>query len=361
MKNGQLLQKGGLRQYVLSIGLVALVSLAGGWVSDLAGYRVVAFMLLATVSLLAMFLDIVPVLLAAAVSALTWNFFFIPPRFTFHIGSAEDILLFLMYFLISLINAVLTFKIRQVEKQAREKEEKEKTIRLYNTLLNSLSHELRTPIAALIGASDNLLAGNQQLTEKDKRELAAEISSASLRLNQQVENLLNMSRLESGSIMPKKDWCEIGEIVGAAVRKTENNLGGHPVRIDIAENLPLFRLDFGLTVEVLVNLLNNAAFYTPPGTPVTIVARCDEDETLDLVVFDEGPGFPKGETEKVFGKFYRLSDTRPGGTGLGLSIVKGFVEAQGGSVTLENLATGGACFRMRIPAETSYLNALKNE
>ena len=130
-----------------------------------------------------------------------------------------------MYFVIALVNAVLTFKIRQIEKAARQKEEKAHTVKLYNTFLNSLSHELRTPIAAIIGATDNLQNNSAQLSPQNKNELVTEISKASFRLNQQVENLLNMSRLESGFIQPKKDWCDINELIYDAVKIVdENNL-----------------------------------------------------------------------------------------------------------------------------------------
>ena len=126
----------------------------------------------------------------------------------------------IMYFLIALINAALTYKIRQVEKASRKKEEKANTVKLYDTLLNSLSHELRTPIATIIAATDNLQS-NDKLTTENKEQLVTEIAKASFRLNQQVENLLNMSRLESGFIKPKKDWCDINEIVYSTVKKIE--------------------------------------------------------------------------------------------------------------------------------------------
>ena len=133
-----------------------IVSIACFLFVDLVGYRVVALVLLVTVSLLAMLFEISPVLIAAVLSALIWNFFFIPPIFTFHVDHAEDLLMFLMYFLVAMVNAVLTFKIREAETIARDKEEKENALRHYNVLLNSLSHELRTPIATIIGAVDTL-------------------------------------------------------------------------------------------------------------------------------------------------------------------------------------------------------------
>ncbi|HEY6063303.1 MAG TPA: DUF4118 domain-containing protein, partial [Chitinophagaceae bacterium] len=203
----QLSKSSKLKQFFIGIGLVLFISAACYFFSDSLGYKVVAFILLLTVSLIATVFDILPVLITALLSALVWNFFFIPPRFTFRISSAEDGFLFLMYFVIAFINAVLTNRIRKIEKQAMEKEEKANTVKLYNTLLNSLSHELKTPIATIIGATDNLLAGPSKLSDENRNELVAGISVAALRLNQQVENLLSMSRLESGFVQIKKDWC----------------------------------------------------------------------------------------------------------------------------------------------------------
>ena len=163
MKDFLLKRHGRNKQYLFSIGIIVLVSSICFGFSDLVGYRVVALILLFTVSLLAITFDILPVLLAAALSAFIWNFFFIPPRFTIHVYTTEDTILLIMYFFIAMINAVLTYKIRQVEKVSRLKEERANSVKLYNTILNSLSHELRTPIAAIIGATDNLQA-NDHLT-----------------------------------------------------------------------------------------------------------------------------------------------------------------------------------------------------
>src|SRR6187549_258434 len=167
------------RQYLFSIIITVLVSAICFGLSGLIGYRVVALVLLFTVSLLAITFDILPVLLAAALSAFIWNFFFIPPRFTIHVYTTEDTILLIMYFFIAMINAVLTYKIRQVEKVSRLKEERANSVKLYNTILNSLSHELRTPIAAIIGATDNLLNDDLRLTQNNKYELLTEISKAS--------------------------------------------------------------------------------------------------------------------------------------------------------------------------------------
>jgi two-component system sensor histidine kinase KdpD len=360
-------------QYLFSILLVIAVAAAGSLVADIVGYRVVALMLLVTVSVLAIFCDIVPVLLSAVLSALVWDFFFIPPRYTLSVGNTEDTLMLLMYFIIALVNAVLTNRIKKIEKDVLQKEEKEKTIRLYNTLLNSLSHELRTPISTIIGASDNLLVNTDKLSDENRKELVGEISKASLRLNQQVENLLNMSRLESGFIQPKRDWCDVNELVYSVVNKLEGNLNNHLVKISVADDLPLFKLDFGLIEQVLYNILSNAVLYTPGGTNILVDAHSRDyilkgeggEETvasrLIIIITDQGKGFPEDEIGKVFDKFYRLQNSKRGGTGLGLSIAKGFTEAHNGTIRLQNCPGGGAEFCIEIPAETSYINALKNE
>jgi two-component system, OmpR family, sensor histidine kinase KdpD len=316
--------------------------------------------LLVTLSLLALFFDILPILISALLSALIWNYFFIPPRFTFHVHTAEDFFLLIMYFFIAMVHAVFTYKIRQLQKEARKKEEKASTLKLYNTLLNSLSHELRTPIATIIGASDNLLMNAARLTEENKTNLVTEISIASLRLNQQVENLLNMSRLESGFIQPKKDWCDVNEFIYAAIKRVEDNCDEHIININVKENLPLFKLDSGLMEQVLYNLVNNAVIYTPSSSTITINGDCINNNCV-ITVEDNGKGFPPGEREKVFEKFYRLKYSKTGGTGLGLSIAKGFVEAHNGIIFLENVASGGAKFTITIPTETSYIKDMKNE
>jgi len=207
------------KQHFISIALVLFVSIACFLFSGIIGYRVVALILLVTVSLLAMLFDILPVMIAAVLSAIIWNVFFIPPLFTLHIENAEDLLMFSMYFLVALVNAVLSFKIRQAETNSRDKEEKENSIKLYNTLLNSLSHEMRTPLSTIIGSVDTLRENNRNLSHENRDELLNQIDIASCRLNRQVENLLNMNRLESGMLQVKMDWCDVNELIFQVIQK----------------------------------------------------------------------------------------------------------------------------------------------
>jgi two-component system sensor histidine kinase KdpD len=162
-----------------------------------------------------------------------------------------------------------------------------------------------------------------------------------------------MSRLESGVIQPKKDWCDVNELVCDVIQRLNAELKNHTVKIDINEDLPLFKMDYGLMEQVLYNLVNNATQYTPPQSRILISADC-RDEMLVLAIEDNGNGFADEETVKVFEKFYRVKNSPPGGTGLGLSIVKGFVEAHNGSVDLIKGLSGGARFLVKIPAEKIF-------
>ena len=346
-------------QYATSILSILGIAFLCFLALDFIGYKAVALVLLVMVSILAMLFDIWPVLIAALLSALILNFFFIPPKFTFHIQATEDILMFIMYFLVSMVNAVLTNKIRIQEKKVRDKEDKEKTIRLYNTLLNSLSHELKTPISTIIGATDALKEKEVSLSPQTKSTLINEIEKAGNRLNRQVENLLNMSRLESGMLKVNKDWCDINELIHMVIQKMDPEARKR-IKYNAGSPLPLFKLDTGLMEQVVYTILHNAILHSPSDRQVNVTVTSSDDKCL-ITIADQGPGIPELEMANIFDKFYRLPDTRTGGTGLGLSIAKGFTEAHGGTIRVENQKEGGAQFTISIPTETSFLNYIKHE
>lgn len=342
-------------QFLYSIAGVISVSAICFSMASFLGYRMVALVLLLTVSVIAILFDVLPVLLSALLSAFIWDFFFIPPRYTLRVDNEEDLIFLVMYFVIALINAVLTFKIREVEKASRLKEERANSVKLYNTVLNSLSHELRTPIAAIIAATDNLQINNN-LSPENKDQLINEISKASLRLNQQVENLLNISRLESGHIKPKNDWCDIVELVYEVVKRTEENNPDRKININMKQDIPFCSLDKGMLEQVLYNLLSNAAIHTEANCRIDITAGFHAD-LLEVIIEDDGKGFNDSERKKVFQKFSREKKSGNKGSGLGLSIVKGFSEAIGGTVVLEKSNYGGAKFTLTVPVKTSYAKA----
>ena len=345
------------KQYMLSVAVIVMAAAVCFLFSDVMGYRVAALVLLVTVSLLAMIFDVLPVLFSAALSALIWDFFFIPPRFTIHVNTTEDTILLLMYFVIALVNAVLSYKIRQIEKEARLKEEKANSVKLYNTILNSLSHELRTPIAAIIGATDNLQTNNY-LTKENREQLITEISKGAFRLNQQVENLLNISRLESGHIQPKNDWCDIEELIYQVVQSVEENNKFRKIKISVKPGLPFCSIDKGMLEQILYNLLNNAAIHTPADCSIAISAVCHAD-ILQIIIEDSGNAFIDAEAKDILNKFSRDSKSKTAGSGLGLSIVKGFTEALEGNVELEKSMLGGAKFTVSFPVRSNRFETIK--
>lgn len=220
--------------------------------------------------------------------------------------------------------------------------------RLYKTLFSSISHELRTPIATIMGASENLLSATHSQMSQSVREHYAEIHTASERLNRLVANLLDMTRLESGMIQPRLDWCDLGDLLHAVSKGLEQELADHPLTVNIPDDMPLVMLDFGLMEQALTNLVHNATVHTPVGTSILIDAHIEESDCI-IIVADTGPGIPESDLSKVFDKFFRPQGTTSGGTGLGLPIAKGFVEAHKGTLTVANRSSGGVEFVIHVP------------
>ena len=458
------------------------------------GYQSVGLMELFTVLLIAIYLGRGPALLAAFASAFSWNFLFITPRLTFAISASQDLILFVLYFVIALFAGNLTARLRQQERLASynaertaalyalahdtatavnmdevlasgvgqigrvfdaevaillprgeqlegrphgasslEVDEKDFAVaswvfengrsagrgtatlpeasalflplrttgrtvgvigvrtchdtplnfdqellletfvnqialvierelldeaaeqslmlreseRLYTALLNSISHELRTPIATITGAAGLLDANNGD--SRVRAELVRSIQGSASRLNRLVANLLDMSRLDAGRLTLKLDWCDVGEVIGVAAQRVEECLLHRPLNIDVAPDLPLVQMDFVLMEQVLVNLLDNACNYSPLDAPICVEAHINRGKLL-IAVSDGGKGIPPDDLERIFDKFYRLPGTATGGTGLGLSICRGLVEAHGGTLTAENTPGGGARFVITLPA-----------
>lgn len=218
-----------------------------------------------------------------------------------------------------------------------------------NSLLSSVSHDLKTPLAAIAGASSSLLEATT-LAEATRRQLLETVAEEADRLNRLLENILQMSKLEAGAATPNCQWHVLEEIVGSALHRTRRELAHHDVAVHLPRDLPLLSVDGLLLEQVLVNLLENAARYTPPGTRVAIRAAVDGKE-IRIAVSDNGPGLPPGTEDRIFEKFYRASPTVDGGrgSGLGLAICRAIVEAHGGRIVASNRPGGGAEFVIRLP------------
>jgi two-component system sensor histidine kinase KdpD len=490
-----------LNQYITTALTIAITASGFFLIKNLVGYQVVSFALLFVVSLLAFFFGTGPILLAAILSSLSWDYLFIPPAYTLHIERPEDMLMLSMFFIIALLNGVLTSRIKRQETRIRKREERthalynlakdlsvtsgidevlnlavkdirkyfslesafllkdelgklEKNIRheatlqlsenemsiaewtfkhstragkftdtlpsgqytfyplkgnaenigvvalehkkiftqgeeqfwegflpqvsgkiereflridarnafvlnesdkLYKTLFNSISHELRIPVATIMGASDALLSDDYQ--PETRTALYKEIGIASIRLNRLIENLLNMSRLDSGRISPHLDWCDLHDLVNKVTQTLAAELKPFNLHVVLSDEMPLVKLDFGLMEQVIHNLLLNATQHAPEGSSIRLKFFYDNG-MLMIQVMDRGPGFSSNDLNLVFNKFYRGESAISGGTGLGLSIVKGFVEAHNGTIVAENRNNGGARFTIKIPTEISSIFAV---
>jgi two-component system sensor histidine kinase KdpD len=484
-------------EYLRVLLVVSAMTGIGLFVRPWTGYWAVALFYLLAVIILGLQVGRWPVMLAALLSAVTWNFLFIPPLYTFRIYRLEDALMFGTYFVIALVTGSLTSRLRRQQIAERERERRatylyrliksiteartmdealanaaiemqglfsadlavllvsprqpdqlvphlvstflpddkemavatwsfknrqnagrltdtlsaaaalyiplrgfERTLgvlgvkpaesarltlverdilesfasqiaflvereqlreadeatrvlatseRLHRTLLDSVSHELKTPLSVITSAvaeidKTGIKAGNPFMDE---------IRISCQRLDRLVDNLLDMTRVESGTLKPRRVWSDLGDLVNATVESVRDWFKVHQLEVRLPAGLPLVRIDFALMKQALSNLLMNAVVHTPPGTPVTVSAgvRSGEPACVFIEVADRGPGLPEGEIPRLFDKFSQGPNRKTGGLGLGLSIVRGLVDVHGGQVEAGNLNGGGARFTILLPLE----------
>ncbi len=242
------------------------------------------------------------------------------------------------------------------------------TDRLRTALLSSVSHDLRTPLAGIKAAASSLLQTDVEWGEEDRRAFVTDIDAEADRLTRLVSNLLDLSRIEAGAIRADKEWEDVGELVDRVTRRLEPRLADHPILRDIPADLPPVRLDVVQMEQVLTNLLENAAKYSPAGTPIAVAAAYDEGgadaaPALRLSIADHGVGIPQSEQDRIFDKFYRVASSarRASGTGMGLAIVKGLVEANGGRIAVESAPGKGSVFTAILPSERGCVRAASGD
>jgi two-component system sensor histidine kinase KdpD len=238
----------------------------------------------------------------------------------------------------------------QLAKEAQEAQVRAEAERMRNALLSSVSHDLRTPLATIMGSASSLLENGTHFQRGTWQDLLQSIVDEAERLNRLVGNLLDMTRLEAGTLAVKKDWLPLEEVVGTALARMEKRLGNRPVAIHVPADLPLVQIDGVLIEQVLINLLENGVKYTPVKSEIDISASVS-DGAVRVEVADRGPGFAPGEEERLFDKFYRGQTGDSRGVGLGLAICRAIVEAHGGKIWAENRPGGGAAFRFTLPAK----------
>jgi two-component system, OmpR family, sensor histidine kinase KdpD len=229
----------------------------------------------------------------------------------------------------------------------------QRTDELRAALISSVSHDLRTPLSSIKAAASSLLQEDVQWDEETRRGFALAIERESDRLNRLVENLLDMSRIEGGALKPEKEWYPIDELIHDVLGRLQLELQGREVTLNIPDDLPPVELDYMEIDQVLTNLIENAARYTPPEAPIEISARFDDNQVV-VSVADRGPGIPPADLVRIFDKFYRVKNIQTKsphapGSGLGLAVSRGMVEAHGGRIWAENREGGGAIFRFTLP------------
>ncbi|KAB2961853.1 MAG: DUF4118 domain-containing protein [Thermoanaerobaculia bacterium] len=287
----------------------------------------------------------------ALTAAIAWNFLFTEPRFTLRIHDAGDIVVFAVMTVAALLVGQLASRQRQqlVElAEARDRLDATRaeadTERLRAALLASVSHDLRTPLSAVIGAASTLAEYGDAMPAADRRELAGSIRSEGERLDRYVQNLLDMARLGSGPLQLQRGWVGFDEIVGETLARLGRLDSTSPVELDLEPGLPPLHVHAALVEQALFNVLENALRHSPPGLPIRLVAR-RVGERLEIDVDDRGPGIPPADRQRIFEPFQ--SGSR--GSGLGLTIVRGMIGAHGGTVEALDAAGGGARLRLTLP------------
>ena len=238
----------------------------------------------------------------------------------------------------------------RLRQQATEAEILRRTDELRRALLNAVSHDFRTPLASIVASAGSLLQEDVEWTDEERRDFTQAIVDESQRLNRIVGNLLDLSRIEAGTLRPEKGWYDLGVLVDEVVGRLRPVTARHYVQVDLAEGLPAVPLDYVEIDQVLTNLIENAAKYAPTSTEITVSVRARRAELL-VTVDDRGRGIPASEVPHLFDPFYRIADgtPRPAGLGLGLAVAKGLIEAHGGRIWVEHRPGGGARFAFTLP------------
>ena len=290
-------------------------------------------------------------ILSSVLCVAAFDFMFVPPQSTFTVEDVQYLLTFAIMLAVALvISGLMARGRRQAEARAALALEAE-TERIRSTLLASISHDLRTPLAVLTGASSSLAEGGERLSPAERVALAQSIYGQARDMSEQVAKVLQMTRLETGGIALERDWAAIPEIAGSVLARLSERLVGHRLMVDFPADLPLVRVDATLIDQALANLVENAARHTPAGTVVQVRGQHRGNE-LVVSVEDFGVGIDDHDIERVFDKFHRgASAGAGGGVGLGLAICRAIVRLHQGKAWAERIPGGGTAFRFTLPVE----------
>jgi two-component system sensor histidine kinase KdpD len=341
--------KGFGTQFLVATGAIGLAVVVGLLLRPwLAEADIVMIFLLAVVSVGLRF-RAAPSLYTAVISVAAFDFFFVAPNFTFAIHESKYIITFLVMAVIGVTVTTVAQQERRTREAVRVAELDAERERLLNAILNSVSHDLRTPLATIIGAASSLRMPDVQLSCGQENELLATIQEEAFRLSRRVENLLDMAKIHAEHGRIRTQWHVPEELVGLALSQLESRLTNRSISIAFDPPNTLIRCDAGLIELALMNLIENATRHTPTGTPLEILGKGSEG-TYAFTISDHGPGLRECEKGKLFGQFQRGATSDRSGSGLGLAIVKTVVEAHGGQVSVVNRNVGsGAAFSISLP------------
>jgi len=301
-----------------------------------------------------------PAALSSILSVLCFDFFFVPPRFTLTVSNTHYVWTFIVMFTTAMTISHLAIRLREEAEMARQGEQRSAWLmekakkaeieaegeRMRSALLSSVSHDFRTPLTVIVGSVSALLEKEELAKSPKVRELLENVQAEGERLSHLVQNLLEATRLESGSVHLQKEAYSFEEVLGSALGRLEKPLKGRTVKVGVPENLPLVPMDPALIEQVLMNLLENAIRHTPAKADLDVSAAT-EGAFVAVTVADRGPGLKSDELERVFDKFYHEPSSP--GAGLGLAICRAVVNAHGGRIWAENNKGGGAIFRFTLP------------
>jgi two-component system, OmpR family, sensor histidine kinase KdpD len=288
---------------------------------------------------------------AALLSFLAFDFFFVPPTLTLQFGSAQYLITGLVLLIVGLVTSALASRVRREAHSAAQAELAANDERIRSSLLASLSHDLRTPLAVIAGSASSLRENRDRMSLEQQDQLLETICQRSVSMSTEVSDLLEMTRLNAGRVTLDRQWYPIEELIGAALERCRSVLGTRVMSVELPEELCLVHVDGVLIEKLFVNLIENAALHTPADTPIHISGSRELD-TFVICVRDQGPGLRPGSEELVFDKFER--GTRSGkstGSGLGLSICRAIADLHELAITARNRPQGGAEFIVRFPIE----------
>jgi K+-sensing histidine kinase KdpD len=288
---------------------------------------------------------------SAALFVASFDFFFVEPRFSFAVSDTQYLFTFALILLVALITGELGVRLREKARAAAAAQLRVEGERLRNALLAAVSHDLKTPLTAIGGLAQTLEHADG-MSPGEQREVLCAIRLQTEGMHRLVTNLLDLARMQSEGVQLNKEWHALDEIVGSALSQLGSALAGHRVRTALPADLPLIDVDALAVERVLVNLVDNAVKYTPPGSTISIGARVD-GVAVEIVVEDDGPGLPRLDTGSLFDPFTRgAKESSIRGVGLGLALCRSIVGAHAGTIEARHRDTPGACFAIRLPRGT---------